>query len=151
MWKTSIPSAIKAFYREENFFNELRCYQRLQSHGVNEICGLNVPVLEDFDDQLWVIEITFVQAPYLLDFGKATLDAPPPYLVDPQDQRRFQAEWRTEFGSRWTEVNAILHILQSKYGIYYLDPKVANIRLSAEEDDDEDWLKEPEIDYTEYD
>lgn len=152
VWKTSIHSAIKAFYRQENFNCELQCYKRLRQHGVNEIFGLNVPVLEDYDAELRVIEMTFVQAPYLLDFGKATVDAPPSHLLDPRDARRFEAEWRSEFGSRFPEVNAVLYVLQSKYGIYYLDPKPANIKLDAEGDeDDDDWMKEPPIDYSSYD
>ncbi|WP_442483938.1 hypothetical protein [Aeoliella sp. SH292] len=150
VWKTSKHSAIKAFYRQENFENELRCYKRLALHEVNQICGLNVPVLEEYDLDTRVIEVTFVQAPYLLDFGKASLDAPPSYLADEQDLKRYQSQWRTEFGSRWMEVNAVLHFLQIKYGIYYVDPKVGNIRLDAEEEDNDDWLREPEVDYSEY-
>ena len=149
VWKTSIPSAIKAFYRLADFKTELACYERLKEHGVNEIHGLNVPVLEDYDEGLMVIEITFVQPPYLLDFGKATLDSPPPYLRDPEDRRRFESQWRAEFGDRWPDVNAVLNTLATKYGIYYLDPRCQNICF-GDDDDNDYWLKEPPLDYLEY-
>jgi hypothetical protein len=91
-----------------------------------------------------------VQPPYLLDFGKAALNRPPDYLQDPKDLRRFQSQWNSEFGDRWPEVNAILYTLQSKFGIYYLDPRPQNICFDDPESETDDWLKEPPIDYGEY-
>lgn len=148
VWKTSVHSAIKAFYRLSDYETELSCYQRLQEHGVNEILGLNVPVLEGHDKGLQVIEITFVQPPYLLDFGKASLDIPPPYLSE--DRKRFRSQYAAEFGERWSDVSAVLHVLEANYGIYYLDPRPQNICFDDPESDDDDWIKEPPIDYSEY-
>lgn len=149
VWKTSNHSVIKAFYRLEDYKTELSCYERLLEGNVNSIHGLEVPVLEDFEEITRTIEITFVQPPYILDFGKASLDHPPSYLLDPQDLRRFQSQWKSEFGDRWPEVNAILYTLQSRFGIYYLDPRPQNICF-ADPDEDDDWQKEPPIDYSEY-
>lgn len=149
VWKISVPSAVKAFYRHDRYETELSCYRRLLEHRVDTIHGLNVPVLEGFDDHLRVIEISFVQPPYLLDFGKACLDEPPRYFQDEKQLAIFRAQWQAEFGTRWPDVNAVLYTLQEKYGIYYLDPRPANINF-GDHDEDDDWLKEPTIDYTDY-
>ena len=150
VWKTTSHSVLKAFYRHESYKTELSCYERLLEHKVNSIHNLEVPVLEGFEHSLQVIEITFVQPPYLLDFGKATLDDPPEYLRDPQDLHRFQSQWKAEFGNRWPDVNALLYTLETKYGIFYLDPRPQNICFNDPEDDMDDWMKEPPIDYSEY-
>lgn len=81
VWKTSVPSAIEAFYREETYCVELECYRRLRQASTIKINGLNVPQLEDFDDTLKVIEITFVTPPFFLDFGKVRLDRPPEHSI----------------------------------------------------------------------
>lgn len=150
VWKTSNHSVIKAFYRLKDYQTELSCYKRLLKHGVNMIHGLEVPMLEDHQESFRVVEMTFVQPPFILDFGKASLDQPPDYLLDPQDLNRFQSQWKAEFGDRWPDVNAILYTLKSKYGIYYLDPKPQNICFGDSEAEGDDWLKEPPLDYDEY-
>jgi hypothetical protein len=63
-------SALKVFERSKNYHNELQCYQILQRNGVVSICGFNVPELVDFDDDLLALQMTIVQPPYILDFGK---------------------------------------------------------------------------------
>jgi hypothetical protein len=146
IWKTSLPSAVKAFYRHSVFRTELACYQRLKSCGVNQIHGLDVPILEGHDEELQVIETTFVKAPYLLDFGKATLDDPPAYYRDPMDIARFHSQWKSEFGDRWPNVSAALYTLRTQCGIYYLDPRPPNINF-GESDDGDEWTKEPLTDY----
>ncbi len=46
------------------------------------IDGLNVPRLVEFDDELQIIEMEIVKPPYLLDFGKAHLDARPDFPAE---------------------------------------------------------------------
>src|SRR5262249_45229505 len=86
VWETSRHTIIKAFARSNNYLHELECYQRLADAGIRKIREFDVPVLRKHDDSLWVIEIGFVNPPYILDFGKA-------YLADPGwDEERLQ-EW----------------------------------------------------------
>lgn len=118
VWKTSVPSAVKAFYRQENYEVELECYNRLKANGVEKINGLNVPVLEGFSHALKVIEITFVQPPFFLDFGKVRLDRPPSDFYDKQKLANAQSTWRDLFGPRWPDVNAVLYILRKSFGIH---------------------------------
>src|SRR5436853_3477547 len=43
------------------------------------ICGLKLPLLLNYDDNLLIIEMTTVTPPYLLDFASAWLDSPPDF------------------------------------------------------------------------
>lgn len=134
VWRTSRPSAVKAVARREAYEKELECYRRLKSAGVQNVGGFDVPVLEGFDDDLLVIEMSIVQPPYLLDFGKVYLDRPPTEIYDAQMMRDAHAEWRERFGSRWNEVASVLRLL-TKYGIYYIDPRPSNIDAGDDEGD----------------
>jgi len=128
VWKTSRNSAVKVLELQQNYTNELECYRRLRDAGVSHLSGFDIPVLEGFDDRLRVIEMTIVQPPYLLDFGKVHLDAPPPYWDDKLLRANAYQEWRERFDNRWEEVARVLGILE-KYGIYYVDPRPGNIDM----------------------
>ncbi|HYO23707.1 MAG TPA: hypothetical protein VEQ85_02045, partial [Lacipirellulaceae bacterium] len=110
------------------------CYRRLQAAGVEKLVGFNVPWLVGWDHELRVIEMTIVQAPYILDFGKVYIDAPPPYLYDKQMMKNVYAEWRDRYGSKWNEVVCAVEVL-TKYGIFYVDPRRSNIDPGDEDED----------------
>jgi len=99
-------------------------YLRLQEHAVTDIRGCTVPELLRFDDELWVIEMTVVSRPFVLDFAGAYLDRPPDFSDE------VHAEWEAEkleqSGSRWPEVRAILASLEG-YGVFMLDVNPGNI------------------------
>jgi hypothetical protein len=122
VWRSSTPTAVKALYYEKNYANELESYRRLKRAGVQQINGFFVPILEDSDDSLYIVEMSIVQPPYLLDFGKVYIDVPPPYHDDEQLMANAQAEWREWFGKHWVRVAGVLKLLQ-KYGSRYLQPK----------------------------
>jgi hypothetical protein len=126
VWKSFHKTAVKALERSRNYTAERECYQRLLDADVTVIDGLNVPRLIDFDDRLQIIEIGIVAPPYLLDFGKAHLDARPDFPAETL------AEWDEQlvelFGDDVSRVKRVLRQL-TKYGIYYYDAKPANIRL----------------------
>lgn len=147
VWRTGVPTAVKAIYKERNYQTERECYRRLA--GVNIINGLHVPILEGFNDKLKVIEISIVQPPYLLDFGKAWLDRPPIDFYDPQLISNSMQGWRELFGKHWPQVSTTLYLLRSKFGIYYTDPRPGNINF-GDDDDDGDWEAEPGVDYSSY-
>lgn len=79
VWKTLQKTAVKAVERLRNYTVERDCYQRLLDADISMIDGLNVPRLVGFDDELQIIEMEIVKPPYLLDFGKAHLDARPDF------------------------------------------------------------------------
>lgn len=148
VWRSSRPSAIKAFYLQGTFDTELECYRRLKDAEVTTINGLNVPVLEGHDEELKVIEISVVEPPYFLDFGKVYLDRPPPYFYDPQKMSNARDQWRELFGKRWPEVCSALFQLRSRFGIHYVDPRPGNINFGDEDETDED---DSPLNYSDYD
>ena len=95
---------------------------------VLRIFGFNVPVLLDFDDHLWVLEMTIVTRPFVLDFAGAFLDKP----IDFSDE--VLADWRIEkqeqFGSNWSKVEAILAKLAT-IGVFVVDVNPGNIAIDA--------------------
>jgi hypothetical protein len=136
VWKTTRPSAVKALYEHETYQKELECYSRLKRAAIRNLGGFDIPVLEDSDDGLMVIEMTLVEPTFLLDFGKVYLDQPPTYLYDKELMSRAYAEWRERFGRRWMDVAFVLELLK-KYGIYYFDPRPSNIDTGEDDNDDD--------------
>jgi hypothetical protein len=110
--------------REPGYVRERDVYLRLREVGVESIHGCRVPLLLSHDDELWVIEMTVVERPFVLDFAAAELDWPPEF---PDDAL---ADWRGEkqeqFGSRWPAVQAILAALE-RYGIFMTDVNPGNV------------------------
>ena len=139
VWRTNRPSAVKALYDFANYEKELESYHRLASAQTTEIAGFAVPLLKGWDDDLRVIEMSIVQPPYLLDFGKVHLDHPPAYWFDAQLMQNAYAEWRERFGRRWSDVKFAVELLVSRFGIYYVDPRPSNIDTGQDDDDDDDW------------
>lgn len=117
-------TAVKALERERFYLRERNVYLRFMEQSVTYIRGAAVPELLGYDNQLWVIEMTIVSRPFVLDFAGAYLDQPPDYSDE------VLADWRAEkqeqFESRWPEVQAILRSLES-YGVFMADVNPGNI------------------------
>src|SRR5262245_3676785 len=62
-------SAVKAHQRETEYLRERDVYMRLLECDIAKIRGFDVPQLLAYDDELWVIEMTVVSRPFVLDFG----------------------------------------------------------------------------------
>ena len=93
----------------------------------------DVPFLEDCDEGLLILEMSIVQPPYLLDFGKVYLDHPPTHLYDEQMMANAVEEWLERFGDRWNKVQHAMRILEN-YGIYYYDPRPGNVCFGDEDE-----------------
>jgi hypothetical protein len=70
VWKTSKNSAVKAIENERKYTIEAECYKRFAKNGITKIDGFAVPQLFGCNDDLLVIEMGIVTAPYILDFAK---------------------------------------------------------------------------------
>jgi hypothetical protein len=116
--------AIKIHKHEPGYLRERDAYLRLQEQGITTIRGCNVPELIAHDDASWIIEMTAVSRPFVLDFGGAYLDAPPDFSEE------VLADWHAEkveqFGPRWPEAQSILRELES-FGIFVVDVNPGNI------------------------
>ena len=124
----------KALLRPRNYTQELKCYQRLRTAGVTKLEGFNVPKLIAHNDELMIVELGIVTPPWLLDFAKGSIDQPPDYDAETLEADRAESE--ELFGPQyWPRVSALLWLLRSKFGIYYLDAKPGNVMFS-------DWPRE---------
>ncbi len=127
VFSTDRETAIKVHDRERFYQRERNVYFRLRDNDVIEICRCAVPRLTSYDDSLWVIEMTIVKPPFLLDFASAYLDIPPDY--SPEVVEDWQQEKQELFEHQWPDVQMILFRLQ-RFGIYLYDVHPGNIRLT---------------------
>jgi hypothetical protein len=74
----------------------------------------------------WIIEMTMVSKPYVLDFAGAYLDWEPDFSEEVMAD--WQADKQEQFGEQWPEVLAILAHLKN-YGIHMEDVSPSNICL----------------------
>src|SRR5688572_33194644 len=106
VYDTNLDSAIKIHSVAENYQRERDVYLRLLDREIVGICGLKIPVLRNYDDQLLIIEMTTVTPPYLLDFASAWLDTPPDF------SREVINEWhqqlRDSLGARFGDIMNVL-------------------------------------------
>ena len=143
-----MPSALKAFHHQRNYLDKLESYQRLRAADIHELSGFAVPKLIGFEDELQVIEMSIVQPPYLLDFGKVYFDRPPTDIYDSRQLKEAENYAKQLFGNQWPDVAGLLYTLRERFGIWYVDPKPANISFGDMNEDD--WEAEPGLDYGEY-
>lgn len=131
VWKSNRKTAVKAIERQSNYISELTCYQRFKEHGITKLHGLSIPQLIDHDDELQVVEMRIVTAPYLLDFAKAWIDKPADF--SDETLQTWEQDSQEMFESRWPDVLSILASLAA-LGIYYYDVKPANIKFTSDDD-----------------
>ena len=117
-------TAVKVHHSEEFYRRELEAYLRLQAAGIRQILGFAVPQLIRADDELFALEMTVVEKPYVLDFAGAYLDAPPDFPEETWMER--QADKQEKFGDHWPQVREILAALED-LGIHMLDVNPGNI------------------------
>jgi hypothetical protein len=119
--------AIKVHRRQQEYARERDVYLRLQAHGVRRIRGCRVPQMLHFDDQRWIIAMTVVKRPFVLDFAGAYLDRAPDFSDEVMAD--WHAEKREQFGKRWGEAQAILRALET-YGVFMIDVNPGNIAFA---------------------
>lgn len=106
---------------------ERDAYLRLQEYEIEKIVGCNVPALLPFDDELWGVEMTIVEPPYILDFAGAYVDIAPEY--PPEVVEEWVAEKKEQFGDQWPEIRRIVFRME-QMGIYLTDVNPKNVRLT---------------------
>lgn len=130
VWRTNQDSAIKVYDagRLRNFTTELTCYEILEENQVSEIEGFTVPHLLGRSEELLVIELSIVSAPYVLDFGKAYINFPPDFSAEVLAD--YDAEREEMFEGNWDLAQSAIGALQW-YGIYYSDARPSNINCNG--------------------
>lgn len=117
VWETPEKSAVKRFYKVKQFEVERDAYIRLKSRRKRTIGIFKVPELLAYNDDLMVVEMTIVEPPYLLDFGKTYIDEKPPYAAEEEIMREYRKKLSELFGERLPAVRRALAELES-IGIY---------------------------------
>ena len=107
VWRSNRKTAVKALARHRNYILEKLCYQRFKDEGVFRIEGFAVPELVGANDDLRVVEITIVTAPFILDFAKVSIDQPPDF--DPEVIEEAERQNEERFGTEyWAKVRILL-------------------------------------------
>ncbi len=119
-------TAIKVHTQEEALERELAVYKRLRRHRITRLQGFNIPKLVNFDTRLFVIEMSIVKPPFLLDFAQSTLDYAPEF---PEGLNEWWDRIRERFDDRFPIVQSVFWELQNTHGIYYWDLKPGNIEF----------------------
>jgi len=76
-----------------------------------------------------VIELEIVERPFVLDFAKATIDAPPDF--SPEVMQEWLDRKAQDFGDDWPAVLAIMNELANRYGVYLTDLNPGNIAFEG--------------------
>ena len=126
VWRTDQDSVLKVHRYRLGFEVELAVYQRLTKLGLWRLQGFTIPKLLDYAADLYVLELTFVAPPFILDFAAVRLDGPP-LGFDPEDHS-WIAEKKRMFGSDWPDVQRLLNGLL-QYGVYFPDVHLGNVRV----------------------
>src|SRR5258708_10527805 len=98
VFSTTCQSAIKVLKYDPLYVRERDVYLRLQENAVANIFGFDVPWMTNCDDELWVVEMSIVSPPFVLDFAGAYLDQAPDFSDEIMDDWR--AEKKEQFGDR---------------------------------------------------
>jgi hypothetical protein len=117
-------SAIKAHRAADFYLRERAAYERLRDAGVVEVLGFHVPQLIRADDQLWVVEMTIVTRPFVLDFAGAYVGPLPEFSEEIWSE--WEAEKREQFGARWTTVCRVMGAFED-WGIHLVDVSPSNV------------------------
>lgn len=126
--RSSAGTALKALAFERLYLNERNVYLRLMEHKVDEVQGFAVPELIWADDQLWVIEMEIVSAPYVVDFAGAYIDLPPDYPEEVIEQ--WHADKLEQFGAEQWDIVQTVMAKFGAMGIYLADVKPGNITFA---------------------
>lgn len=124
VWKTDRASVVKVCRHTNLFDRELAVYQRLAQHGLKQLQGFTIPQLLDEDAERWVLELSLVAPPFVLDFAAASLDRAPAEMTSDE----WLAEKQRMFGLDWPDVQRLLDGLRL-YGIHFPDVHMGNIRV----------------------
>ena len=126
-------SAIKVFKEQLHFQQELKVYKRIKERNITNLCGFWIPKPLNYNSYLLIIEMEFVDPPFVVDFASAGVDAPlNEYTAD------IIADWEESrqelFGENWPSVQKLIAAFEA-YGIYLADVKPGNIMFAPTDSD----------------
>jgi hypothetical protein len=128
VWATNQLTAVKTHERSESYRAERNAYIRFQDLKLTEVCGFDVPMLIRYDDELWVLEMEIVSAPYVVDFASVRLDVPDDLIED--EGHTLVDMIRERFDEDADPVIELVDELASYAGVYLTDVHRHNIKFA---------------------
>lgn len=132
VYETTDGTAVKLHHSAEVYRRERDAYVRLRDVEMDEVAGLQVPVLIDYDNDLLILEMTKVDPPFLLDFASAYLDEPPDWPDEVMAHWHEQLQER--FGDRYNDVLDVLAEMENAAGIHLFDVHADNLKFEPVRD-----------------
>ena len=124
VFQTNRRTAVKAFYYDVHYRQELEIYKYLDLWDIREAANFHIPELVSNHDQLRIIEMSVVSTPFILDFVGATIDRP----FDRDED--WLATTIERFGADWDIVKLAIMELE-EHGVYLSDIHPGNIRCRS--------------------
>lgn len=126
VYATSKPSVVKALKHEELYRRELAVYRHLTDRGVIKVDSFAIPRLIDSDDDALVIEMTFVNPPFVLDFTAAGIGRHVTNWSE-AELANIRSEAAEKFGDRWPEVVRLVGRFERELDLFLADLHPGNI------------------------
>lgn len=128
VFATDVPTAIKALKHRIGYERERDAYLRLADRGVQNVEGFTVPELIHYDDDLMIVEMSLVTAPFVVDFAGATVDKKPSWFHDPEMMQSLEENGQDAYGENWSKVRSVMATFRG-IGIYLTDARHGNIEF----------------------
>jgi hypothetical protein len=125
VFSTNRRTAIKSFLFFELYRRERDVYLRFKEKGFVKANEFHVPRLIESHDDLWIVEMSIVSPPFIVDFAGARLDAP--LRFEPEIMAEWLQDKKEEFESDWPAVKRAMWAFES-IGVYLTDVAPRNVR-----------------------
>jgi len=126
VYQTSKVSAIKVHNLEIGYKRERDIYARLKERDIQSIRGFMIPRIINWDDAIWIFEMSIVHVPCILDFGGAYLNEAPAHM---NRDEYWEQQLSEDFGENWSEAKAVLREIEYAADIYIADVNTGNIKF----------------------
>lgn len=121
------PGRVVKVHHGHHFGVELEVYRRLRRLRLTRLHGLNIPRLLNFSEERQLLEMDFVNTPFLLDFA-GVLFSPPDFNDDAM--QKWHKDIEEAYGPNAHIAYAVYRFLE-KHGMYYMDFRVSNMKLDG--------------------
>ena len=126
VYLTDRNTAVKFFKLKDGFLREREVYEVLARLRIEQIAGHAVPEMLNADEAILALEMTVVQAPFLLDFVSAYPIAEAPDFSE-EVWEHWQEEKCEQFEDRWPQAQYVMAEFQRLTGFVLLDVNAGNI------------------------
>jgi hypothetical protein len=129
VYQTNRNSAIKIYDLFNGYSRERDIYKRLKERKIESVSNFKIPRIMDWNDELFILEMSIVHVPCVLDFGGAYLDKSPDHLIERNEE--WESEKAEEFGENWEEAKIIIREIEQRAGIWLADINTGNIKFEG--------------------